>query len=69
MGITLEVEVLSEAGHRNRSEAQLRKDDRPWGGSVERKRGPMYKNRIRGDAGRGERARDRKASMAKVQAS
>jgi hypothetical protein len=31
-------------------------------------RGPMDKNRIRGDAGRGERANDREASVAKAQA-
>jgi hypothetical protein len=35
-------------------------------GSVSR--GPMDKNRIRGDAGRSERAIDREASMAKAQA-
>ena len=35
-------------------------------GSVNR--GPMDKNRIRGDAERGERATDREASMAKAQA-
>jgi len=35
-------------------------------GSVNR--GPMDKNRIGGDAGWGERAIDRKASMAKAQA-
>jgi hypothetical protein len=68
MGITLEVKVLSKTGHRNRSEPQLRKGDRPWEGSGERNRGPMYKNRIRGDAERGERAKDRETSMAKAQA-
>jgi hypothetical protein len=35
-------------------------------GSVSR--GPMNKNRIRGDVERGERANDREASMAKAQA-
>lgn len=35
-------------------------------GSVNR--GPMDKNRIRGDAGRGQWANNRKASMAKTQA-
>jgi hypothetical protein len=68
MGATLEVKVLSKAGHRNRSEPQLRKGDRPWEGSGERSRGPMYKNRIRGDAERDERAMHREASMAKAQA-
>jgi hypothetical protein len=46
MGVILEVQVLSGAGHSDRSEAQLRKGDRPWGGSVERNRGPTYRNRI-----------------------
>jgi len=36
-GALLEVKVLPWAGHSERSEAQLRKGDRPWGGSVERK--------------------------------
>jgi len=39
MGADLEVEVLSGAGHRNRSEPQLRKGDRPWEGSGERNHG------------------------------
>jgi len=64
----LEVKVLSESGHRNRSKPQLQKGDRLWGGSGERNRGPMYKNRIRGGAEWGERAKGRKASMAKAQA-
>jgi hypothetical protein len=37
MGAILEVQVLSQAGHSERSEAQLREGDRAWGGSVERK--------------------------------
>jgi len=37
MGAILEVKVLSRAGHSEQSEAQLRKGDRAWGGSVERK--------------------------------
>jgi hypothetical protein len=61
----LEVQVLSEAGHRNRSEPQLREGDRPWEGSGERNRGPTNRNRIPGAAERGERALDREASMAK----
>jgi hypothetical protein len=68
MGATLEVKVLSEAGHSDRSEAQLRKGDRPWRGSVERTRGPTNRNRIRGDADRGERATSREAPVAKGQA-
>jgi hypothetical protein len=46
MGAIPEVKVLSKSGHRNRSEPQLRKGDRPWGGSGERSRGPMNKNQI-----------------------
>jgi hypothetical protein len=65
MNINPEVEVLSEAGHSNRSEAQLRKGDRPWEGSVERSRGPTYRNRIRGEVDQGEGAKDREALMAK----
>jgi len=65
MGAALEVKVLSEAGHRNRSEPQLREGDRPWEGSGERNRGPTNRNRIQGAAERGEWALDREASMAK----
>ena len=36
-----------------------------WGGSVERSCGPMNKNRIKGAADQGERARDREALVAK----
>jgi hypothetical protein len=61
----LEVKVLPEAGRRNRSEPQLREGDRPWGGSGERNRGLTNRNRIEGGAERGERAKDREASMAK----
>jgi hypothetical protein len=68
MGATLEVQVLPRAGHRNRSEAQLRKGDRPWGRSVERNRWPTYRNQIGGDAERGERAMIREASVVKAQA-
>jgi hypothetical protein len=57
----------SKGGHPDRSEPQLRKGDRPWGGSGERSRGSMYKNRIRGGTERGERAKDREAPMAKAQ--
>ena len=37
MGALLEVQVLPQAGHSERSEAQLHEGDRVWGGSVERK--------------------------------
>jgi hypothetical protein len=42
--------------------------DRPWGGSGERNRGPTHRNRIRGDAERGERAKSREAPMVEAQA-
>jgi hypothetical protein len=56
MNVDLAVQVRPEGDHPERSELQLRKGDQPWGGSRERNRGPMYKNRIGGDAERGERA-------------
>jgi len=68
MGAVLRVEVPPKGDHPDRSEPQLRKGDRPWGGSGERSRGPMYKNRIRGGAERGERARNREAPMVEAQA-
>lgn len=68
MGAVLRVQVPPKGDHPNRSEPQLRKGDQPWEGSGERNRGPMYKNWIRGDAGRGERAMGRKAPMVKAQA-
>lgn len=68
MGALLEVQVLPQAGHSERSEAQRRKGDRPWGGSVERTCEPMNKNRIEGEADQGERAKDRKALVVKDQA-
>ena len=37
MGAHLRVQVPLRAGHSEQSEAQLRKGDRAWGGSVERK--------------------------------
>jgi hypothetical protein len=46
MGALLEVKVLPQAGHSERSEAQLREGDRAWRGSVERSCEPMDKNRI-----------------------
>jgi hypothetical protein len=68
MGALLWVKVPPRADHSERSEAQLRKGDRPWGGSVERNCEPMYKNRIEGDADQGERARNREALVVKDQA-
>ena len=46
MGAILGVQVPLRAGHSEQSEAQLRKGDRPWEGSVERNREPMDKNWI-----------------------
>ena len=68
MGAILEVQVLPQADHSERSEAQLREGDRAWGGSVERNREPMDKNWIRGDAEQGERATYREALVVKAQA-
>ena len=56
MGAISEVKVLPQADHSERSEGQLREGDRAWGGSVERKREPMYKNRIEGATDQGEQA-------------
>ena len=66
MGAVLRVQVPPKGGHPDRSEPQLREGDRSWEGSGERNRGPMYKNRIRGRVGWGERANDREAPMAKA---
>jgi hypothetical protein len=52
----------------DRSEAQLREGDRLWEGSAERSRGSTNRNRVRGDAERSERAKDREAAMVKAQA-
>ncbi len=68
MGAILEVQVLPQADHSERSEAQLRKGDRSWGGSVERTCEPMNKNRIEGAVDQGERARNREAVVVKDQA-
>ena len=46
MGINLEVKVLSEIDHSDRSEPQGRDREEPSGGSGERSRGPTYRNRI-----------------------
>jgi hypothetical protein len=68
MGAVSRVQVPPKGDHPDRSEPQLREGDRPWEGSGERSRGPMYKNRIGGDAERGERAMDREAAMVEAQA-
>ena len=68
MGAILEVEVLPQADHSERSEAQLHEGDRMWEGSVERNCEPMDKNRIQGGAEQGERATFRKALVVKAQA-
>jgi hypothetical protein len=68
MNVVLAVKVRSKGDHPERSELQLRKGDLSWRGSRERNRGPMYKNRIGGDAERGERASGRQASMVKARA-
>jgi hypothetical protein len=65
MGAILGVRVPSLAGHGERSETQLRKGDRAWGGSVKRSREPMNKNRIQGDPGQGEQAYDCEAFVTK----
>ena len=68
MGALLEVQVLPQADHSERSEAQLRKGDQAWRGSVERNREPMYKKWIEGAADQGERAQNREALVVKDQA-
>lgn len=65
MGINSEVKVLSQAGHSEGREAQGHGGDKVSEGSVERNRGLMNKNRIRGADNRGERANDREASVTK----
>jgi len=60
-GELLEVKVLPQVDHSERSEAQLHEGDRVWGGSVERNCEPMDKNRIEGVAEQGERSRIREA--------
>src|SRR5664279_4303521 len=66
--VILGVQVPPKGDHPERSKPQLRKGDRSWGGSGERNRGPMNKNRIRGGAEWDERARCREVSMVKAQA-
>ena len=65
MGVDLEVKVLPKPGHRNRSEPQLREGDLSWEGSGKRNRRLTNRNRIRGAANQGERARNREALVAK----
>ena len=65
MGAILEVKVLPRADHSERSESQLREGDRAWGGSDERNREPMDKNRIRGVVDQGEQARNCEALVVK----
>jgi hypothetical protein len=66
--VILGVQVPPKEDHPERSELQLRKGDQSWGGSGERNRGPMNKNRIGGGAAWDERARCREVSMVKAQA-
>jgi hypothetical protein len=68
MDVILGVQVLPKGDHPERSELQLREGDQSWGGSRERNRGPMNKNRIGDGAERGECARCHEASMVKAQA-
>jgi hypothetical protein len=68
MGAILEVQVLCRVGHSEASEAQLRKGDRAWGGSVERNRESRDTNRIEGGADQGEQAMDCEALVVKGQA-
>ena len=65
MGINLEVKVLSQAGHSEGSEAQGHPGDKVSEGSVERTRGLMDKNRIKGVGNRGEQANDCEAPVTK----
>ena len=46
MNIISRVQVPSKGDHLDRSEPQLRKGDRPWGGSGKRRCGSMNKNRV-----------------------
>jgi hypothetical protein len=66
MGIDLEVEILSRAGHSERSEPQSVGPRGRREGSGERSCGPTNRNRIEGGAGQGERAKDREAVMTKA---
>src|SRR6266498_469551 len=60
------VQVPREAGRSDPSEPQGDQPRGGAGGSGNRSRGPMDKNRIRGDAERGERANDREAPATKA---
>jgi hypothetical protein len=65
MGIDLEVKVLPELGHRDRSNPQGGNREGAAEGSGERTRGPTNRNRIRGVGDQGERAIDREALVTK----
>jgi hypothetical protein len=65
MGIDLEVQVLPELGHRNRSDPQGGDREGTAEGSGERIRGPTNRNRMGGAGDQGERARDREALVTK----
>jgi hypothetical protein len=64
MGALLWVQVPPQVDHSEGSEAQLREGDRAWGGSVERIREPMNKNRMEGGTDQGERARKPRVTTA-----
>jgi len=65
MRATFGVRVPVNVDHDDQSEAQLRKGDRLWRGSVERIHGPTYRNRIRGEADQDERAKRREVLVVK----
>src|SRR2546423_1174652 len=66
MGIDLEVEVLSRAGHSERSEPQSVGPRGRREGSGKRSCGPTNRNRIEGGAEQGERACNREALVTKA---
>ena len=66
MGIDLEVEVLSRAGHSERSEPQSVVPRGRREGSGKRSCGPTNRNRIEGGAEQGKRATDREALLTKA---
>jgi hypothetical protein len=69
MGALLEVQVLPQADHSERSEAQLHEGDRVWDRQAWRvNHEPMNKNQIEGADDQGERAMNRKAFVVKDQA-
>jgi len=66
MNVVLGVQVPRKETIPNEAKLQLRVGDHAWGGSRERNRGPMNKNRIGGGAERGERAVDAKPRWSKL---